>query len=77
MDSLQHQWGLICDVVGFFILPTAGYESLTLFLYMSWINFLKKTVSRMCLFKIGQYCLALLNSPAQKAYEYLFEGLLI
>ena len=29
------KWGLIGNVVGFCILPTAGYESLTLFLYVS------------------------------------------
>ena len=29
------KWWLIGNVVGFFILPTAGYESLTLFLYVS------------------------------------------
>ena len=30
-----------------------------------------------CLFKIGQYCLSLLNSPQGEACEHLFKGLLV
>ena len=53
-------------MVGFFILPAAGYVSLTLFLYVSQVCFLKKTVSKMCLSKIAQYHHALLNIPQKK-----------
>ena len=35
-----------------------------------------ETVSKMCPFRTGQYCLALLNSPQEEAYEHLFGGLL-
>ena len=73
-EIFHFKWGLIRDVVGCFILPTVWYESLTLFSMC--LQILKKTVSKTCLFKRGQHCLALLNFP-QKAYEYLFEGLLI
>ena len=31
----------------------------------------------MCLFEIGEYHLALLNSPQEEAYEHLFGGLLV
>ena len=34
-EILNFKWGLIGDVVGFFILPTGGYEGLTLFFYVS------------------------------------------
>ena len=33
-EIFHFKWGLIGDVVGFFILPRAGIESLTLFLYV-------------------------------------------
>ena len=32
-------------------------------------------VSKTCHFNLGQYCLALLNSPQDEANEHLFEGL--
>ena len=35
-----------------------------------------ETVSEMCHFKLGQYHLALINSPQEEAYEHLFKGLL-
>ena len=41
-----------------------------------WFLSKKETVSKMCLFKIGHYYLALLTSPQEEAYEQLFEGLL-
>ena len=34
-EIFHFKWGLIGDVVSFFILPAAGYESMTLFLYVS------------------------------------------
>ena len=76
-EIFHFKWELIGTVVGFFILPTAGYESLTLFLYVSLKCSFKKTVSKMCLFKKGQYCHALLSSPQEEAFEYLLEGLWI
>ena len=57
--------GLIGDVVGVFILPTAWNESLTLFFYVCEVYFLRKTMSKTCLFKIGQYHHALLNIPKE------------
>ena len=32
-------------------------------------------VSKTCHFELGQYRLALLNSPQEEAYEHLFKGL--
>ena len=64
-------------MVGFFISPTDGEGNLTHLLCVSLVSLLKETVSKTCLFKIGQYCLALLNSPQEEAYEQLFEGLLV
>ena len=56
-------------MVGFFISQTAGGGSLTHLLCVSLVPLLKETVSKMCLFKIGQYCLGLLDSPQKEAYE--------
>ena len=67
---------LIDDVVGFSTTPAAGDGTLTHPLYASLVSSHMKTVSKMCLFKIGQYHLALLNSP-QEAYDHLFRGLLL
>ena len=44
---------------------------------MSLVSSQMETVSKVCLFKIGQYHLALLNSPQEEAYKYLCRGLLI
>ena len=78
MKEIFHfKWRLIDDVVGFFITPIAGEGSLTHLLCVSLVSLLKETVSKMCLSKIGQYHLALLNSPKKGAYEQLFEGLLV
>ena len=62
-------------MVGFSIIPTAGDESLTHHLYVSLVSFQMERVSKMCHSKLGQYHLALLNSPQEEAYEHLFEGL--
>ena len=64
-------------MVGFLITPTAGEGILTHLLCVSLVSLLRETVSKTCLFKIGQYCLALLNSPQKEAYEQLLEGLLV
>ena len=65
-------------MVGFSTAPTAGEGILTQILCVSLGSLLKETVSKMCLFKIGQYHLVLLNnSPQKEAYEQLFEGLLV
>ena len=60
---------LIGDVVGFSTTPSAGEGILTHLLYVSLVSSQMETVSKMCLFKIGQYHLALLNSPPREAYE--------
>ena len=36
----------------------------------------QKSSSKTCHYKLGQYHLALLNSPQEEAYEHLFKGLL-
>ena len=64
-------------MVGFSISPTAVEGILTHLLCVSLVSLLKETVSKMCLIKIGQYHLALLNSPQEKAYEQLFKDLLV
>ena len=64
-------------MVGFSITSAAGEGILTHLLCVSLVSLLKGTVSKMCLFKIGQYHLALLNSPQEEAYKQLFEGLLV
>ena len=75
MKEIFHfKWSLIDDVVGFCITPTAGEGILTHLLCVSLVSLLKETVSKTCLFKIGQYCLPLLNSPQEEAYEQLFKA---
>ena len=64
-------------MVGFSTTPAAGEGILTHLLYVSLDSSQKETVSKMCLFKKQQYCLALLNSPHEEAYEHLFRGLLV
>ena len=38
---------------------------------------LRETLSKTCLFQIGQYCLALLNLLQEESCEHLFKGLLV
>ena len=64
---------LIDDVVGFSTIPAAGDGTLT---HTSLVSSQIDTVYKTSPFKIGQYCLALLNSPHEEAYEHLFRGLL-
>ena len=63
-------------MVGFSTNPAAGDGILTHHLYVSLVSSQMETVYKMCHFKLGQYHLALLNSPQDEAYEHLFEGLL-
>ena len=58
--------------------PAAGGGTLTHHLYVSLVSSQIETVSKTCHFKLllQQYCLALLNSPQEEAYEHLFTGLL-
>ena len=44
-------------------------------LYVSLVSSQMERVSKMCHYKLGQYCLALQNSPQEEAYKHLFEGL--
>ena len=76
-DTFHFKGRLIDDVVGFSTVPAAGEGILTHPLYVSLVCSQMETVSKMCLFKTGQYHLALLNSPQQEAYEHLFGGLLV
>ena len=77
MKEIFHFKGrLIDNVVGFSTVPPAGDGTLTHLLYVSLVSSQMETVYKARLFKIGQYCLALLNSPQEEAYEYLFGGLL-
>ena len=63
MKEIFHFEGrLIDDVVGFSTIPASGQGILTHILYVSLVSSQKETVSKMCLFKIGQYCLAFLIS---------------
>ena len=62
-------------MVGFSTAPPAGEGTLTHDLYVSLVSSQMETVSKMCPFKLGQYHLALLNSPKEEAYEHLFRGL--
>ena len=62
-------------MVGFSTTTAAGERLLTHLLCVSLDSLLKETVSKMCLFKIGEYHLALPHSPQGEACEYLFEGL--
>ena len=57
---------LIDDVVGFSTISAAGDGTLTHHLYVSLASSQMETVSKMCHFKLGQYHLALLNSPRKK-----------
>ena len=68
---------LIDDLVGFSTIPAAVDGTLTHLLYVSLVSSQMETVSKTCLFKIGQYHLALLNSPQEEAYEHLFKALLV
>ena len=56
-------------MVGFFITPTAGEGILTHLVCESLVSLLEETVSKMCLFKMGQYHLALFDSAQKEAYE--------
>ena len=62
--------------MGFSTIAAAGDGTLPHALYVSLVSSHLETVSKMCLFKIGQYILALLNSPDEEAYEHLFRGFL-
>ena len=78
MKEIFHFKGRLVDnVVGLSTVPAAREGTLTYLLYVSLVSTPMETVSKMCLFKIGQYPLALLNSPQEEAYEYLFRGLLV
>ena len=75
--DLPLQRRLIDEVVGFSTVPIAVNGALTHPLYVSLVSSQMETVSKMCLLKIGLYCLALLNSPHEEAYKHLFRGLLV
>ena len=62
-------------MVGFSTIPPAGDESLTHHLYVSLVSSQMERVSKTCHIRLGQYHLALLNSPQEEAYEHLFKGL--
>ena len=77
MKEIFHLKGrLIDDVVGFSTIPAAGDGMLTHLLFVSLVSSQVETVSKPCLFKKGQYHLALLNSPQEKAYKHMFRDLL-
>ena len=77
MKEIFHFKGrLIDDVVCLSTIPAAGDGTLTHVSYVSLVSSQMETVSKMCLFKIGQYHLALPNSPQKEAYEHLRGGLL-
>ena len=63
-------------MVGFSTIPEPGDGTLTHLLYVLLVSSQMETLSKTCLFEIGQYHLALLNSPQEEAYEHLFRGLL-
>ena len=63
-------------MVSFSTVPPAGDGTLTHDLYVSLVSSQLETVSKMCHLKLGQYHLALLNSPHEEAYEHLYRGLL-
>ena len=78
MKEIFHFTGrLVDDVVSFSTVPAAGDRILTHPLYVSLVSSQMETVSKTCLFKIGQYHLALLYSPQEEAYEHLFGGFLV
>ena len=64
-------------MVGFSTIPAAGEGILTHLLYVLLVSSQMETVSKMCLFEIEQYHLALLNSPQEEANKHLFGGLLV
>ena len=64
-------------MVGFSAFPAPGEGTLTHHLYVSLVSSQMETVSKTCDFKLGQYHLALLNSPQKEAYEHLLEAFLI
>ena len=74
--DLPLQRKLIDDMVGFSTIPAAVEGILTHLLYVSLVYSQMKTVPNICLFKIGQYHLALLNSPQKEAYKHLLGGVL-
>ena len=70
-------------MVGFYTISAAEDGSMTHTLYVSLVSLYvslvsshMETVSKMCLFKIGQYHFTLLNSSHEEADEHLFGGLL-
>ena len=63
-------------MVGFSSIPAARNGALTYHLYVSLVSSQMETVSKACHFKLGQYHVALLNSPQEEAYKHLFRGLL-
>ena len=75
-SSIDGRGRLIDDVVGFPTIPAGGDGTLTHHLYVSLVSSQMETVSKTYHFKIGQYHLALLNSPEEEAYKHLFGGLL-
>ena len=78
MKEIFHFKGRLIDtVVGFSTIPAAGDQTLADILYVSLVSSQMETVPNICLFKIGQYHLALLNSPQEEAYKHLFRGLLV
>ena len=75
MKEIFHvKWRLIDNVEGFCTTPAAGEGILTHLLYVSLVSSQEETVSKMCLFKIGQYDLALLNSPMKKPMNICSEA---
>ena len=75
MKRIFHFKGrLIDDVVGFSTIPAAVEGILTHLLYMSLVYSQMETVPKMCLFKIGQYHLALLNSPRKTPTNICLEA---
>ena len=77
MKEIFHFRGrLIGDVVGFSTTLAVGEGILTHLFYVSLVSSQMETVSKTCLFTIGQYHLALLNFPQEEAYEHLFRCLI-
>ena len=68
---------LIDNVVGFSTIPAAGDGTLTHHLYVSLVSSEMETVSKMCHFKLGQYRLALHNSPKKKPMNICLEAFLV
>ena len=77
MKEIFHFKGrLIDNVVGFSTIPVDVDGTLTHLLYVYLVSSQMETVSKMYVLKIGQYHLALLNSPHEQAYKHLFRDLL-